>query len=135
MKYVLAIAIILILTLSSCTPSVRYIDKITVDTIKVVPPIIYDSILVKQYDTVVVAQRIVDNDTIIDVRYYPETKYITVKVKPDTVEVLRIDTVSVTQVIEQAKEKSYTVWNYIIALAIIVLISIFIWRKYNAKSN
>lgn len=115
---------------AGCTPAVRYIDRVTVDTIRVVPPVIKDSIKVVEYDTVIVAQRIVEKDTVIDVKYYPKEKFITVKVKPDTVEVLRVDTVTQVQVIEKAEDEIawYEQW-WIWAIGVVVLVVMILRKK------
>lgn len=97
---------------------VRYIDRIKVDTLKIAPPTVEKFLEAKQVtDTIIVTNEVVKQDTVIDVRYYPVEKKFYVKVKPDTVEVIKIDTVAQTIIKE---EKSNGLLEKIIAALILI---------------
>ncbi|WP_297838060.1 hypothetical protein [Ignavibacterium sp.] len=105
--------------------STRVVEKVRIDTIKVVSPVIEDSLMAKVItDTVVVTNKIIKKDTVIDVRYYPVDKKFYLKVKPDTVLITKIDTVTQIKT-EEGNSNSYK-WIVIVALAIIGLISLII---------
>ncbi|WP_337871620.1 hypothetical protein [Ignavibacterium sp.] len=100
----------------------RYIDRVKVDTLKIAPPTVEKFLDTKLItDTVIVTNEVVKQDTVIDVRYYPVEKKFYVKVKPDTVEVIRLDTVSQTIIKE---EKSQGLLNYIFAVILLALIGL-----------
>lgn len=100
---------------------VRYIDRVKVDTLKITPPTVEKFLEVKQItDTVIITNEIVKQDTVIDVRYYPVEKKFYVKVKPDTVKVIKIDTVAQT-IIKEEKSKGL-VEQIIVVLILIALI-------------
>lgn len=115
--------LIVCLLLGSCTPTIRTFDKVRVDTIKFVPPVIQDSLRAKEIvydnDTIIVAMKVAEKDTLIDVRYYPKTKYVSVKVKPDTITIIKVDTITTTQIIDKESEKSN--WYLFIAIAAIIV--------------
>lgn len=75
----------------------RVAERVTVDTIKVVSPVVEDSLrAILVSDTVIVTNRVVERDTVIDVRYYPKQEKFYIKVKPDTVTIFKVDTVETT---------------------------------------
>lgn len=125
------ILIYLILLLSSCTTT-RYIEKtVGVDTIKVASPVIEDTLFPKLVtDTVVLTNKIIIKDTIkdtvIDIRYFPVEKKFYIKVKPDTITLIRIDTVTNT-VIKEDKPFLLEIKNIII-LSVVLFVIIFIIR-------
>jgi len=113
----------LIIIISACTTT-RYVDKIRIDTIKVASPIIEDTLKAKIItDTVVITNKITKKDTIIDVRYYPVEKKFYIKVKPDSITIFKIDTV--TQIKEK---KDYNInkifWIILMITGIIIIIKL-----------
>ena len=93
------------LLFAGCSPTVRYIESVRIDTVRVVPPVIEKELPAKIItDTVIVANVVMGIDTVVDVRYYPVEKKFYVKAKPDTIQLLRVDTVSVVRVVESTPE-------------------------------
>lgn len=125
----LVFAITLLIT--GCGSSPRVIERVRVDTIKVASPVIEDSLNAKIVtDTVIITNKIVKRDTVIDVRYYPLEKIFYVKVKPDTVTMTKIDTISQIKLVENNSGNYHTyVWIAIIALSVIGLITLIILKK------
>lgn len=118
------------LFLVGCSPSVRYIDRVTVDTIRVVPPVIVEQLPAKVItDTVIISNKIIENDTVVDVRYYPQEKRFYVKVKPDTVTILKTDTVAVTQILPN-EDAPTPLWVWVgLGLGAAFMIFIFVKRS------
>jgi hypothetical protein len=96
------ILIIIVLILYSCAPQIRTIEKVRIDTFKVVSPTIEDTLkanIIK--DTVIIANKIKEKDTVIIAKYFPVEKKFYIKAKPDTVTLFKIDTVSNVKIIEK----------------------------------
>lgn len=107
--------------------STRVIEKVRVDTIKAVSPTIDEVLEAKTTtDTVIITNKIIERDTVIDVRYYPIKKKFYLKVKPDTVTITRLDTVTLS--IEKNNSGGY-IWIAVISLAIIALIILIVIKK------
>ena len=115
---------LLLFILASCTQH-RYVERITVDTIKVASPVIEDTLAAKVItDTVIIANEIVRTDTVIDVRYYPVGKKFYVKVKPDTVTIFKTDTVSQINIENKSNPIDTIFWIIMIVAGIVVIIKL-----------
>ncbi len=118
--YLLLIA----LTVTACTQQ-RYVERIKVDTIKVASPVVEDSLTASVVtDTVVIANKSVNTDTVINIKYYPADKKFYVKVKPDTVTIFRTDTVAQVQ-IENRESPLYMIfWVLIITIVVVIILKL-----------
>lgn len=126
LKPILLIAAILLFVFG-CSGT-RVIETTRVDTIKVVPPNIEEILDAKTVtDTIIIANKIVDKDTVIDVRYYPIEKKFYIKAKPDTVTITRVDTVA--QHITEKSDSHTIVWYFAIGLIILFIIIIIKIRR------
>jgi hypothetical protein len=122
------ILLLLSLTISPACTTTRVIERVKVDTIKVASPIIEDSLNAKIItDTLIVTNKVIDKDTVIDVRYYPIEKKFYIKAKPDTVTITKIDTLYKGEVKE--KEENHYIWIAVISLAVIALIMLIVLKK------
>lgn len=120
--------IAVLLLVAGCSPAVRYVDRVTVDTVVVVPPTIIKELPAQVItDTVIVTNEVVNADTVTTVKYFPKEQRFYVKVKPDTIRLLRIDTVTQVQIIEPPPEESWYEkwWLWAIAVGVVV----FMWMK------
>lgn len=127
LKPVLLVAA-LILLLTGCGGH-RVVETVRVDTIKAVSPTIEEFLDAGVItDTIIIANKIVEKDTVIDVRYYPVEEKFYIKVKPDTVTITRIDTVARVEVVEEKSSGTFT-WIIITALAVIALIMLIVIKK------
>ncbi|MEG8946605.1 hypothetical protein [Rosettibacter firmus] len=114
--------ILFVLIILIACKEIQYIEKVKIDTIKVASPVIEDTIKAKIItDTVIVADKINKKDTAIIVKYFPVAKKFYVKAKPDTVTILKIDTVK-TQLINKNNEVTNILILVIILSIIIVAI-------------
>ena len=119
------IILISILITTACTTT-RVVERVKIDTIKVASPIIEDSLIAKVLtDTVIVSNKVIQKDTVIDVRYYPLEKKFYVKVKPDTVTLLKIDTVQTT--IEMKEENKMMFKDYLGIVLLLIVVLFVIW--------
>ena len=121
----------LLFLFAGCSPAVRYVESVRVDTVRVVPPVIERELPAQIVtDTVVIGNEIVRTDTVVTVKYFPKEQRFYVKVKPDTVEVLRIDTVTQVQIrdAEQDEESWWELW-WVWAIALAAVLIIWIKRK------
>lgn len=121
-----------VLLFAGCSPTVRYIESVRIDTVRVVPPVIEKELPAKIItDTVIVANVVMGIDTVVDVRYYPVEKKFYVKAKPDTVKLLRVDTVSVVRVVETPPESEawYERWYWVVLVIGVVVLIIYKVRK------
>lgn len=92
-----------------------------VDTIKVVPPVIERFVYVSYKDT----SQIVAKDTNIVIKYYPLEKRFYVKLKPDTVKIIKIHTDTIKTTINQKKYTANTEYMPYVAFGCLVLFAIF----------
>lgn len=124
---------IIILATTGCGSQVRYLANLKVDTIKVVPPVISDSLDTYQkisgMDTIIISQKIVERDTLIDIRYYPKYQKLKVNIKPDTVRIIKVDTISTTQIINEDKWGPSKVSGFIILLGVILMLIIYLFKR------
>ena len=137
MKKIL-ISILFLFIVAGCS-STRITDKtetvIKQDTIYVPVPVIKDTLTAVK-DTInnkeiIHAEKTVNQDTVIQVKYYPDEKRIFIKVKPDTVIVPRIDTVKINYSTTITKEPNFiekNIW-YLILIAVVMIIIISIIKK------
>lgn len=120
------IAAVIMIFANGCKPEVRYIERVRIDTIKAVSPTIEETLKATIIiDTVIATNKIIDKDTIIDVRYYPITKNFYIKAKPDTVKIVDIDTLHTTQIVEKINDnKIEKIIILLLAISIIIIIII-----------
>ena len=86
--------IALIMILSGCGGTTKEITEIK--PVVIYPPVIQDSLKAAVVtDTVIIGNTIVNQDTVILVKYFPQTKSFALKVKPDSI--IYWDTVKVLQ--------------------------------------
>lgn len=124
----------LVLFLAGCSPAVRYVERVRVDTVTVVPPTIIKELpAVTVTDTVVIGHEIVKTDTVVTVKYFPREQRFDLMVKPDTIRILRIDTVEVTQVLPDpppAEESETPMWVwFVVSGGIIGVLYIFLRKR------
>lgn len=114
--------------LAGCSTT-RVMERVTVDTIRVASPVVEDSLrAVLVSDTVIVTNRVVERDTVIDVRYYPKLEKFYIKVKPDTVTIFKVDTVETT--IEREAEDKEAGDGKILLITVVTIIIIMIYIKF-----
>ncbi len=120
-RYLIIIALLIV----SCKPEIRIIEKLKIDTVKVVSPIIEDSLKAKIInDTLIEANKLKNQDTVIVVKYFPVEKKFYIKAKPDTIKLIKIDTLYNTQIIE--KENFFDKIKTILIICIILIMFLFI---------
>lgn len=125
LKPILLIASLALLLIGCSSP--RIIERVKIDTIKVSSPIVEETLPAKyKTDSVVVAQKIIERDTTVLIKYYPKKDTFYLKVKPDTVTITKIDTV--TQLQMENKSGGYYLIG-IVALAVTLLIIIIVIKK------
>lgn len=125
---VLSGAAVLMYLLAGCSTT-RVMERVTVDTIRVASPVVEDSLrAVLVSDTVIVTNRVVERDTVIDVRYYPKLEKFYIKVKPDTVTIFKVDTVETT--IEREAEDKEAGDGKILLITVVTIIIIMIYIKF-----
>lgn len=121
--------------LAGCGTTTRITDStetiIKYDTIRVPVPVIEDTLEAKTGPLFIHAEKIVEKDTIIQVKYFPEERKIYIKAKPDTIIVPRIDTVQVFNKTEIKEEPSFWEKNfwYIISFLAAIIVIIFLIKK------
>ncbi|CAG0979926.1 hypothetical protein ANAEL_01685 [Anaerolineales bacterium] len=116
---------------AGCSAPVRYIERITTDTITVVPPVIVhnDIPAVNISDSVFVGNVVKNNDTVATVEFFPIKRTFSFKAQPDTVIVTRQDTVKEYLPAPAVDEKSWVEKNVWYLLAIVALIGVVIGLK------
>jgi hypothetical protein len=122
--------ILVLLSVLSCKPEIRVIEKVRIDTIKVASPIIEDTLFANVInDTTITANKIKEKDTVVTVKYYPVEKKFYIKAKPDTVTLFKIDTVNTTKIIERKDSIIKIMFAMLIVLPLIVFIIFLIRLK------
>lgn len=126
LKPILLVASILLFVVG-CSGT-KVIETIRVDTIRTVSPTIEEMLDAKTItDTVIITNKIIEKDTVIDVRYFPVEKKFYIKAKPDTVIITRLDTIA--QFITEKSDNHTFVWYFAIGLVILFIIIIIKIRK------
>jgi len=87
------LVLILSLLLWSCSSGITQKTIIEDRIIKAPVPAIEETLPAVIYDTVLVAQRVVEHDTVLVVKYFPKTQTFYVHAKPDSVKIIIRDTV------------------------------------------
>jgi len=137
MKRILFILVI-ILYLSSCTcEPVIYKQYIRDTIIKIAPPIITDTgkpqIIT---DTLIEYIREKGKDTIIRVKYLPKERIITVYAKPDTINLFRTDTLSITEVKEVPQSTPLKdFFMYAMGFILLIILFYFAYKYLESKYN
>lgn len=126
LKPILLIAAVILL-LTGCSGQ-RIIETVRVDTIKTASPMIEEELEAKAItDTIIMTNKIVERDTVIDVRYYPVEKKFYIKAKPDTVIITRLDTIA--QYLPEKSGDHNFIWYFAIGLIILFIIITIKLRK------
>lgn len=132
MKRLKAPIILLIICLfsinfSSCS-SEKIIVQTKIDTIKIVPKTLSDSVYMRasayNNDTIYVYNKVVNTDTVIKFRFIPKTKKLYYYLKPDTIKILRVDTVNVIKV--NVNKKEINIFDYFVYVSAGVLLILFL---------
>ncbi len=95
-----------------------------VDTVKVVPPTIEKLVYVSYKDT----NQIVAKDTNVIIKYYPAEKRFYIKVKPDTVKLIKIHTDTIRTILNQKHYNAnteyipYVFWGVFVVLVLLLII-------------
>jgi len=98
----ISLYILIILSLIGCSQHPVLLRDIKVDTIKIVSPTIEETLDAKrESDSLIYGEKIIKNDTVVIVKYYPYSQKIYVKAKPDTVRIIKIDTVAITKLTDK----------------------------------
>lgn len=122
MKRLKALIILLIICLfsinfSSCA-SEKIIVQTRIDTIKIIPKAVSDSVYMQKNayynDTIYVYNKIVNTDTVIKFRFIPKTQKLYYYLKPDTIKILRIDTINVIK--EKQKNDGVNFFDYVVCV-------------------
>ncbi len=130
------LVIIIALVFIGCGTTTHITDKtetiIKHDTIKVAVPTIEDTLQAKVDTVVIHAEKIVGQDTVIQIKYFPQEKKIYFKAKPDTIFIPKVDTIQINHNTEIKEEPSFwekNFWYIIIILAAVIVIIILIKKK------
>jgi len=122
------ILIIIALILYSCASQIRTIEEMRIDTLRIVSPVIEDTLKANIIrDTIIIANKIKEKDTVIIAKYYPLEKKFYIKAKPDTMTLFKIDTVSNVRIIEK---DSFKIVDKIIIISLILLLIIIAIKIY-----
>jgi hypothetical protein len=114
--------ILIILSLIGCSQHPVLLRDIKVDTIKIVSPTIEDTLDAKrESDSLIYGEKIIKKDTVVIVKYYPYSQKIYVKAKPDTVRIIKIDTVAITKLTDKTNsDKRLLEWITIIFILVFI---------------
>lgn len=129
-KIGLLIGVIALMLLAGCSPAVRYVESVRVDTVTVVPPVIVKEIPAQVItDTVIVGYEVIHTDTVVTVKYLPREQKFELKVKPDTIRLIQVDTVTKIHITEkEAESEWYETW-WIWAIAVGVMVFLIVRKK------
>ncbi len=132
MKYfIIILSLILFVGCKNCEPT--FIQTEIRDTIfKVVPKIIIDSGKAQIVnDTLIQYVNIKNNDTIIRIKYFPKTEYVSVYAKPDTAYIMFKDTITTIQYKEVIKENGVTTTLlYIFGIGLVLALIFILLRLF-----
>jgi len=130
-KIGLLIGVIALMLFAGCSPAVRYVESVRVDTVTVVPPVIVKEIPAQVItDTVIVGYEVVHTDTVVTVKYMPREQKFDLKVKPDTIRLIQVDTVTKIEMTEKEPEGAwYEAW-WLWAIGVGVLVIVIIKRMF-----
>jgi len=118
----ISLYILIILSLIGCSQHPVLLRDIKVDTIKIVSPTIEETLDAKrESDSLIYGEKIIKNDTVVIVKYYPYSQKIYVKAKPDTVRIIKIDTVAITKLTDKTNsDKRLFEWITIIFILVFI---------------
>jgi len=118
----ISLYILIILSLIGCSQHPVLLRDIKVDTIKIVSPTIEETLDAKrESDSLIYGEKIIKNDTVVIVKYYPYSQKIYVKAKPDTVRIIKIDTVAITKLTDKTNsDKRLLEWITIIFILVFI---------------
>jgi hypothetical protein len=114
--------ILIFLSLIGCSQHPVLLRDIKVDTIKIVSPTIEETLDAKrESDSLIYGEKIIKKDTVVIVKYYPYSQKIYVKAKPDTVRIIKIDTVAITKLTDKTNsDKRLLEWITIIFILVFI---------------
>lgn len=139
MKKLLFILIIFCIYLTSCKNCEPTIIQTEIrDTVfTIVPKIIIDSGKAQIVnDTLIQYVNIKNNDTIIRIKYFPKTEYISVYAKPDTAYITFKDTVTTVQYKEVIKETPLKdFFMYVMGFILLACLIYFLYKHLESKYN
>lgn len=97
LRFILAAAVLAaaLFFFFGCSPGITQATIVQDRIEKITPDPVTGSVQAEKHDTVVIATKIVQRDTVVDIRYYPGRNIVTYVVKPDTIVRIRRDTVQV----------------------------------------
>ncbi|MFN6991804.1 MAG: hypothetical protein ACK4MM_03660 [Fervidobacterium sp.] len=138
MKFKVCVIILISFFLFSCSSRPIVMNDISekivtrIDTVKVVPPVIERLVYVSSKDSNVVTAK----DTNIIIRYFPQEKRFYVKIKPDTVKLIKIHTDTIKKILKQKHYNANTEYiPYIFWGVFAVLVVLFIFEKIKNKER
>lgn len=94
------IVILLLIGLSGCSQAPETIIRDRYITLK--PEIIHDTVSAVATDTLIVATKVIEKDTVAVIKYYPKLKYMDYTITPDTIKLMLRDTIK--QIVEKKIE-------------------------------
>lgn len=137
MKYfIIILSLILFIGCKNCEPTIIHTE--IRDTIfKVVPKIIIDSGKAQIVnDTLIQYVNIKNNDTIIRIKYFPKTEYVSVYAKPDTAYITFKDTVTTTEIKEVIKDTPIKdFFMYVMGFILLSFLIYFVYKYIESKFN
>ncbi len=137
MKYfIIILSLILFIGCKNCEPT--FIQTEIRDTIfKVVPKIIIDSGKAQIVnDTLIQYVNIKNNDTIIRIKYFPKTEYVSVYAKPDTAYIMFKDTITTIQYKEVIKDTPIKdFFMYVMGFILLAFLIYFVYEHLESKYN
>ena len=124
------------MTSCTCEPVIQK-QYIRDTIIRIAPPIIIDSGKAQIVnDTLIQYVNIKNNDTIIRIKYFPKTEYVSVYAKPDTAYITFKDTVTTTEIKEVIKETPLKdFFMYVMGFILLACLIYFVYRHLESKYN
>lgn len=137
MKYfIIILSLFLFVGCKNCEPT--FIQTEIRDTIfTVVPKIIIDSGKAQIVnDTLIQYVNIKNNDTIIRIKYFPKTEYVSVYAKPDTAYIMFKDTITTIQYKEVIKDTPIKdFFMYVMGFILLAFLIYFVYEHLESKYN
>jgi hypothetical protein len=126
----------LLILIIGCSSEPKLYTYSKAEEVKIVPETIEKTLDAKVItDSVIITNEVIKYDTITLIKYYPVEKKFYIKAKPDTIKLIKIDTLIVEQPSPlYSKENKHTTslyergFFYLIAFIIGVLLTLY-WRK------
>ena len=121
----LIIGILLALLMWGCSgPETVIKDRI----ITVTPPAVHDTVRVTAPgDSVIIATKVVQHDTVAQIKYYPKLQYMDYKIQPDTIRLHYADTVKQT-IVKNAETPLLSKLGLILIGAVLAAAAMFVLK-------